>query len=96
MRAAELANQLPGLDDLLRVEPGGRLVEDQHVGVVDDGLRQPDALPVALRELAAVAVGHVGHPGLLHHLVDAARDLARGTPLIFATNVRYSRTVMSG
>ncbi len=51
------------LDDLLRVEAGGRLVEDQHLGVVDERLGQADALLVALRQLAAVAVGHVGDRG---------------------------------
>ena len=50
--AGELADQLARLDDLLGVEAGGRLVEHQHFGVVDDRLRQADALPVALRELA--------------------------------------------
>ena len=71
MGAAELANQLAGLDALLRVEAGGRLVEDEDVGVVDDGLGEPDALPIALGQLGAVAGGHVGHPRLLHRLVDA-------------------------
>ena len=51
--------------------PGGRLVEDQHFGVVDERLRQADALPVALRELAAVAVRHVGDVRALHHRGDA-------------------------
>ena len=37
--ATELANQLPRLDDLLRIEAGGRLVEHQHLGVVDERLR---------------------------------------------------------
>ena len=36
MVAGEALDELARLDDLLRVEPGGRLVEDEHVGVVDD------------------------------------------------------------
>ena len=32
--------------------PAGGLVEDQHVGVVDDGLGEADALAVAFGELA--------------------------------------------
>ena len=44
----QLLDQVPGLDDLLRIEARGRLVEDQNVGVVDDGLCQADALAVAL------------------------------------------------
>ena len=31
--AAQLLDQAPGLDDLLRVEAGGRLVEDEHIGL---------------------------------------------------------------
>jgi hypothetical protein len=40
---AELAEQGAEVDPLLRVEPGGRLVEQQQFGLVDDGLR--DAHP---------------------------------------------------
>ncbi len=69
--AAELANQLAGLDDLLRVEAGGRLVEHQHLGVVNDRLREADALPVALRQLRGSGGRPCRHPRLLHHVVDA-------------------------
>ena len=75
VRAGELANELPRLDDLLGVEARRGLVEHQHLGVVDDGLREAHALPVALREAAALPVGHVGHPGALHHLVHATADV---------------------
>ena len=75
MGAGELANQLAGLDDLLRIEAGGRLVEHEHFGLVNQRLCQSDALPVALRELAAVAVRHVSDPGFLHHGVDAIVDV---------------------
>ena len=51
--------QLAGLDDLLGVEAGGGLVEDQDVGVVDDGLGEADALPVAFGELADQLVADV-------------------------------------
>ena len=64
---ARLRMSCARLDDLLRIEPGGRLVEDQDLGVVDERLRQPDALPVALRQLRAVPIGHVGDVRALHH-----------------------------
>ncbi len=76
VRATQLPNQLPGLDDLLGVETRGRFVEDQDLGIVDDGLRQPDALLVALGQLHAVPVRHVGDPRLAHHIVHPRRDLA--------------------
>jgi hypothetical protein len=69
--AGQASNQIARFHDLFRVEPGGRLVEDQDFRVVDDGLREADALPVALRQLAAMPVLHVVHVGLLHRVVDA-------------------------
>ena len=90
--------ELTRLDDLLRIESGGRLVEDEHLGIVQNRLREPDALPVALRELSAVAVRHVVDTRPAHRLFDAALPLARRHPFVLmrATNSRYSRTVISG
>ena len=62
-----------GLDDLLGIEAGGGLVEDQHVGIVDDGLREADALPVAFRKLADQLVADIADGAALHDFVDAAR-----------------------
>ena len=50
--AGEVLQQLADFDDLLGVEAGSGLIEDQHIGVVDDGLRQADALAVAFGKLA--------------------------------------------
>ena len=91
--AGEAADQIARLDDLLRVEAGGRLVEDQHLGVVDDRLRQADALPVALRQLAAVARRPCRRRACAasrRRRASCAR--ATGTPLMRATKSRYSRT----
>ena len=49
--AAKLLDELPGLDDMPRIEPGRRLVENQDLGIVHERLREPDPLPVALGEL---------------------------------------------
>ena len=75
MVAGELLDQLTRLDDLLRIEAGGRLVEDQDVRVVDERLRQADALPVAFRELRAQPIRHVGHAGPLHHGLHPLRSI---------------------
>ena len=53
------------------IETGGRLVEDQDVRIVDDRLRQADALPVAFRQLRAQSVRHVGDSDARHHLPDS-------------------------
>ena len=58
--AGERLDEVARLVDLLGIEAGGGLVEDQHVGVVDDGLGEADALAVALGELAEQLVFDVG------------------------------------
>ena len=50
--AGQAANQLAGFVDLFGIQAGGGLVENQNIGIVDDGLGQSDALPVAFGELA--------------------------------------------
>jgi len=40
-------DEIPRLDDLLRIEAGGGFIEDQDLGVVDDRLRESHALPVS-------------------------------------------------
>ena len=46
--AGEALDQVARFIDLLGIEASRRLVQDQHVRIVDDGLRQSHALPVAL------------------------------------------------
>jgi hypothetical protein len=64
--AGEAPDQLPRFDDLLGIEPRRRLVEDQHLGIVNERLREANPLLVALRELAAVPRRHVVHVRALH------------------------------
>src|SRR5712691_12806157 len=54
--AREAAYEFANLVNLSRIESDRRLVEHQHGRVVNQRLREPDALAVALRELAANAV----------------------------------------
>src|SRR6266581_4019668 len=49
---AELGDQAPDLDALVRIESFGGLVEHEQVGAVQDGLREPDSLAEALGQLA--------------------------------------------
>ena len=69
--AGELLDQLPSFDDLLGIEAGGRFVENQDIRVVDERLREPHPLSVALRQLRAQAVGHVRDMGALHDTPDS-------------------------
>ena len=52
----ERAQQVADLDDAGRVEPVGRLVQQQQLGVVEQRGREPQALAVALRERARAAL----------------------------------------
>src|SRR6185295_9136289 len=69
--------ELTGFDDLLGVQAGGGLVEDEDVGVVNERLRQADTLPIAFRELRAEPVGHVVDARLLHDELDALAPVGR-------------------
>ena len=94
--AGEAFDQRPGFGNLLRIEARGRLIEDQHVRVVNDGLREADALPVAFRQLL---------DQFLLTSATAQRSLTSSTrlaislraiPFSLPTKVRYSPTSISG
>ena len=44
----------------MRVEPGGRLVEEDELGLVDERERERQPLPLAARERVEVRVGLLG------------------------------------
>ena len=74
--------------------PGGRLVEEQHLGVVQQGPGQRDPLALARSRSPALVVGPVGH-------AERARAARRrgsapsptAQPRIWAVKVRFSRAV---
>src|SRR5205085_5483563 len=67
-------NQRAYFNDLSRIEPHGRLVENEHLRLVDDGLRNADALAVALGKLADVTSGHRREAADFHRVADRAFD----------------------
>ena len=69
----QAADQAAQPVDALGVEAVGRLVEDQDLGVAEQGGGQPEALAHAEREAADPAAAGGGQPGLLEDLVDPAR-----------------------
>ena len=81
----ELADQIvddPGHD---RVEPGGRLVEEDHRGVGGDGAGEADALLHAAGELGRVEVGGLGAEADAASLAIArSRASARGRAAVRA------------
>ncbi len=95
--AREGLDQVAGIDGLLRIETGGRLVEDQNIGVMDDGLGEPYALAVTFGQLADKLVLHVGDVAALADLVDAAVQVRARRALSGARRKsRYSPTSISG
>ena len=54
-----------------RVDAGGRLVEDQHLGFMNDGDRQREPLPDAQRQALGQGVGHRLEPETVQQIIDA-------------------------
>src|SRR5579864_9257687 len=75
MIAREALDQVAGLVDLLGVEARRRLVQDQNVRVVDNRLRQADALPVPLGKLPNELVPHVGNRAALRNVIDPGAQI---------------------
>ena len=86
----ELAQARPDEVADLRVEPGGRLVEDQHLGVVDEGTRDHEPAPHPARERLDPVPGPVGegdeveegHEEGLQRLAGGPREVARVDPQV--------------
>lgn len=47
---SDFEDEVANFDDLVGIETGCRFVEDEDIGFMHDGLRQPDALSIAARE----------------------------------------------
>jgi len=58
----KLQEGLPEQRHVDRIEPGERLVHQQHLRVVEHGRQELDLLLVALRQLLGPAVGELGNP----------------------------------
>ena len=90
-------DQVAHLVLLVRVEAVRRLVEDQHRRVVQERLREADALLVALGERVDRLAAHRDKVGEGDRALDWARRVAASRkPLTSAMNPRNSSTVISG
>jgi hypothetical protein len=72
MLPAEFPDQPPRCDDLRGVQPDRRLVKDQHRRVVQQRVGQPDALAIALGQVADGLALHVIQPAAVQHVLDAS------------------------
>jgi hypothetical protein len=89
--AGERADQGPDLGDLPGVEADGGLVEDEHIRVPEQRLREADALPVALRQLADHPVAHVRDEAAVHHVGDPPPARAAPHPFDLRHEVEVGR-----
>ena len=74
---ADGIDQLPELPARERIDAGGRLVENEEIGIVHQRAAQADFLLHAARELAAGPISERVEPGRLQKLVDARAPLRR-------------------
>ena len=72
---AQLAQQLAQLDAGTRVQAGGGLVEQQHLGIVDERVREAQPLLHAAREAEHVGVALVREVDQLEQVADHAPPL---------------------
>ena len=84
----QLADHVPQREAALRVEARGRLVEEQHVGVVHDRPRHHQPLRHAARQLVDVRRGPVREPELLEQLARPCVRVARAHAEVAAVEVQ--------
>jgi len=90
---SEAADHLARFLDLAGVEPGGRLVEEQHLGRAQERLGQAEALAVALRELEDLVTEHLLEPAGGGHALDLGRDGAAPDALHLGHEAQVGRDV---
>ena len=76
--ARQALDLVPQLGARLGVQAGGRLVEEQDLGAVDEAHRQVEPALHAARVGLGLAVGGVGEAEALERLADAPAQVAAG------------------
>src|SRR5262249_43276408 len=77
---AKALDQIASFVDLLGVEAGSRLVEDQHIRVVNDGLSQSDALTIPFGQFPKNLIADIRDPATVADKVHALRKLRAFQP----------------
>ncbi len=94
---AQAADRVADVANLVGIRAGRRLVQNQHVGLVQQHLGHADALPIALRELADRLADHAAQRAQVDDLVDPLAACKRPlSPRASAKNSSRPRGVMSG
>src|SRR5712691_7083384 len=87
MVVSEVLNGLADVNDLTWIESYSGLIENEHRGIVEERLRQADALAIAFREVPNETALHLVHTAEFHHLTDFAGALAPRDALHFSDEV---------
>ncbi len=80
----------------LEVECRERLVEQQHLGIVDQRARQRHALAHAARQRRGIVVGEAVQAKLVQQHAARLRASAAGTPLISSPSITLATAVRQG
>jgi hypothetical protein len=73
--ARKAFDQISSLIDLLRVQSGRGLIKNEDIRVVNNGLRQADALPVTFGEFAKQLVLYIGNGASLANVINSLLQL---------------------
>ena len=79
--ARQPANQLPDLSDLVRVQPDGRFIQNQHIGVTQQTVGQSNTLPVPPGQAPDHVTVRVRQPEVRQHGIDPTVKHAARQPL---------------
>src|ERR1700722_473161 len=82
--AGQPLDQVTGFIDLFGIEARGWFIENQHIRVMDNRLRQTHSLAVAFGEFAQQLIFHIRHKTAVAHVVDALFQFGPGQALQLA------------
>ena len=85
---AQFLYQVAGFTNLVGIQPDRRLVQDEHLGIVHDRVRQPHPLPHALGELTDRPVHEFREPAPLRHAFDRRHTLRITHTTQFAAEIQ--------
>jgi len=93
--AGETLDEIASLVDLLGVQSGGGFIQNQHIRIVNNGLRQTNALPVSLRKFAQQLLSYVGDGAAFANVVNPPGKVGAAESFSLPTKLKYSSACIS-
>ena len=72
---SQISNQLPNLNQLIRIKPRSRLIQYQHLRIMYNRRRNPHTLTITLRQLLNHLMTLTHQPRTLYHLLHNTLDI---------------------